>query len=640
MHKPTLSNKPAGVPGRQLWLGVCFWAVFAVVAVALRGVRWEENYERAQLMLGLTPYPVEHPFYQYTYAVMSIHYILTAAFMRWVADPAIVCGAWNVLFLLGVVAPMFLLTSLLTRRAVWGHIAATLMFLEVQTRFAPYYPLGAWPDQFSIGQIGMASALLCVFLLAGGRWRWGFLLIGLMPLIHIGHAPVPYAVGTLFVLWQWRQGNGKELLACGRWFAAGFAVSLAFWIVKPLAFSLPPVTEGPYFSSINAGEVWRTYVFTHDVHRAIPRFAPLGNAILMNLAALALGIGAARLEWRRGRGGGPYAWCLACTAMAFAGGGACYLTYLILGDRMPYVLLAWIPYRLFNYAVLIAVVTSLGLLADDAEDGEPRRAGGVWMAFLLAYVLLWPLLSHVIPERVFTRYIQLPEGILFLMMGGAAGVLLSRLRGDGGFAILWALCAGAGIVSIAFYHQFGAFCIVVGCVAVWTIAALGRWRVVTALGRPAVAWVLCAMLLAGLTFEQWRTRNHLPGDPLDAKVTAYLAEHAEPGAMILGPHSEIRLQERLNHPTLVTFETCHHMAYVPKIGPTVAKMYDELFDIRFDAYWDYRLDAWARRGRARWQELAAIYHFRHVICPNGYTLDLPAVLRGDAYTLYEIPEAP
>ena len=641
--EPTVPNKPAGVRGRHLWFGVCFWTVFAVAAVALRGVRWEENYERAQLMLGMTPYPVEHPFYQYTYAVMSIHYVLTAAVMRWMADPAIICGTWNALFLLGVVAPVFLLTCLLTRRAVWGYVAATLMFLEVQTRFAPYYPLGAWPDQFSIGQSGMAAALLCVFLLARGHWRSGCLLIGLMPLLHIGHAPVPYAVGALFVWWQWRQGHGKELLVCGRWFTLGLGVSLAFWIVKPVVFGLPPVTGGPYFSSLDVGEVWRTYVFAHDVHRAIPRFAPLDNAILMNLAALVLGIGAARVEWRRGRKRGPYVWCLLSTAMAFAGGGVCYLTYLVLGDRMPYVLLTWIPYRLFNYAVLVATVTSLGVLADDASsdagNDERVRPGAVWMALLLAYVLAWPLLSYVIPEGVFQRYIQLPEAVLFLMMGGAAGVVVSRLRGDGRFAILWALCAGAGLVGAVFYHRFGASCVVAGCAAVWMIAAMARSRIVTALGHPAVAGALCALLLAGLTFDQWRTRNHLPGDPLDAEVRAYLAQHAEPGAMILGPHSEIRLQERLNHPTLVTYETCHHMAYVPKIGPTVAKMYDKLFDIRFDAAFSYRLDAWARRDRVRWQELALIYDFRHVVCPNPYTLDLPAVVRGGAYTLYEIPEA-
>jgi hypothetical protein len=647
MQWPGEREERGGVAARGLWLGVAFWVVFACAAVALRGVQWEENYERAQLIAGTVRYPADHPFYQYTYDVLTPHYLLSAAAVALGAGPALVCGFWNVAFLLGTVLPMFLLTSLVTRRPLWGHVAALLALLGVQVAFAPYYPLGVWPAQFSIGQTGAACALLILFLLAGGYWRAGYFLLSLMPLIHIGQMPAPLIVGVLFAGHLWAHGKGPSLKPVIPWCAAGLTVSAAFWLVKATYFAVPLPTEGPYFSPAGWHEIWRRYTFTHDVHRGFPRFAQTGHAVFMALSTLLLGLAAARWEFLRkrpveqeldptGRNARPYFWFLIFTVSSLSIVGACAAVHTVLGDKTPFLVIGWAPYRLVNYAVLIHIVTALGILAQ--RDGG--AAGPAVVTAVLAYALVRPLFQHLFPETLYTRYFGLPEALLFVLSGGAFATLVRLLKDDRRFLVPWVVASATCGVAFAGYHQFGSFCLLVGFVGTFIAGwVAGRWaafgRVATDLRLLTALW---ALVLAHAVYQQGCARNHLSGDPFDRQVTEYLAARGESDAMILGPHFQIRFQERMGHPFLVTFETCHFMSYVPKLAPALEKMYAELFDIRFGTPWGYDLNAWVNRPCARWRKLAGIYSFRYVLCPNVYALDLVPVLRGSSYTLYEIPE--
>ena len=49
---------------KRFWWGCALWVAFSVVAMLLRGVRWDENFEFAQAMTGQVPYPDGHPMVQ------------------------------------------------------------------------------------------------------------------------------------------------------------------------------------------------------------------------------------------------------------------------------------------------------------------------------------------------------------------------------------------------------------------------------------------------------------------------------------------------------------------------------------------------------------------------------------------------
>ena len=52
MEAPRQQDSP-----RAFWAGLLFWVALCFVAVAVRGVRWEEGYERAQVLLNISLVP-------------------------------------------------------------------------------------------------------------------------------------------------------------------------------------------------------------------------------------------------------------------------------------------------------------------------------------------------------------------------------------------------------------------------------------------------------------------------------------------------------------------------------------------------------------------------------------------------------
>ena len=106
---------------------------------------------------------------------------------------------YSMRLLLGSVLPVFLLTTILSRKHLWGHVAALLVLLGLHHEFASYYPLPSWPSQYSIGTVGTGYALIVLALLVTQRWRSAFFLLGLMPAVHVGQLPILLGVASLLL---------------------------------------------------------------------------------------------------------------------------------------------------------------------------------------------------------------------------------------------------------------------------------------------------------------------------------------------------------------------------------------------------------------------------------------------------------
>src|SRR5690606_27213003 len=108
------------------WLGLLFWVAVSVLAIALRGVRWEEGFERAQVMLNSTPYPEGHPHHRWVWNGFSVHYFLSAVIL-WLTDSALLlCGGRQFIAALAIHLPVYVFTWILTRRAAPAHLAVVL----------------------------------------------------------------------------------------------------------------------------------------------------------------------------------------------------------------------------------------------------------------------------------------------------------------------------------------------------------------------------------------------------------------------------------------------------------------------------------------------------------------------------------
>ena len=618
---------------RDLAVGVGVWTGFCLVAVALRGVRWDENFEFAQVIGRTIAYPEGHPLFRYVRGMFSLQTYSLAALLCVTRDPVVLCGLRNTLFLLATVAPAFLLGALLSRRALVGHIAAAVVLLGTHVAFYSTYPQFVWPHMYSNGHIGTGYALLTVYCLAAGHWRAGAFLVGLMPCVHLGQWPPVLGLAGLMAAWTWRRDAGRALRYVLPWAAAGLAVSAAVYGIVRL-FAVPDPTSGPYFSATDPHAVWLGYMARHASHRSIP----WGTGHIALAAWPFLALGAARREAREDRAGGPWCWLLAygvCVAGIVWGIMA---VHMLVGPKMPFLLVAWMPYRLMNHVPPLLVIGSVALLA----AGRDRRApAALIVAAVCAYGVAKPGLRALAGDDVYARYLETGIGAVFVLYGAAVAVVGRELKDDQLFFVPWVAVGLIGWVLLVFVHRFGAACAATGLAAAWALEGpLDRGA-----QRLKPGWTVAGLavaLVAALTYGQWVGRDHLPVSAFEHRVAAYLAGQGEPDALIVADYQQEGLQARTGHPIMADMATITWIAYKPSLGPTMDKLYGDVWGLHFaprpspepaKAWFEH----WAERDRGAWQALGETYGFRYVVAPNFVAPDLRCVVEGDTQSLYEIP---
>ena len=641
MDANTRSGADSGPQGRlrrTVCLGVVLWILFAISAVWIRGVQWDENYEYAQAILRQVPYPEAHPFFRYARGAYSIQ-TYTAAALLWLAPgPAVVCGSRNILFLMATVLPPFLVGALLTRRALWGHVAAVLILAGIHLEFDSTYPQFVWPAMFSNGHVPMGYALAALALLFAGYWRVGYFLIGLMPCIHLGQTPALFLFMLLFSAWAWSSGQRPHLIQAVRWGMAGLALCAALWLLqRPL---VPPTpTGGVYSSDIDADAFWKTLTFYHDAHRGVP---VTGNSHIALVGMLLMSAAAARLERREKGRWGPWAGWAAYTACVAAVVWPILAAHIAMGPDTPRILVSWLPYRLMLHVPPLVVA---GVVAVLSEKGLRTRGRATPLAVLLsaclAYLLIRPVLGHLAGPDLYGRYLGTGAMVFYPLCGAALTGLFLRLQSDRSFATPWAFMCLAGLAGLAAYHQFGAACLICGAAAAFAAKALAKSRLKgmleSKLQGTATAG-LCLLMVAALLFGQWRTRGPLPSTPFQRNVAQYLAGRGEADAMLVGPPTAFTLQACTGHPVMTPTTIHEWVGYMPSLAPAIHSIYVDIYGKRYDVpprpddrNW---LEVWEARPGTEWQSLGDRFLFRYVIAPKPATLDLPVVVDGEHERLY------
>lgn len=584
--------------------GAWFWVAFCLVAVLCRGVRWDETYEHAQILTGAVVYPEGHPLARYVWSTFSVQTWFSAALLKLSGSAALTCGARNFLFLLATVMPVYLLATVLTGRSRWGHLAALLMLYGIFLEFDGSYPTFVWPELYSNGHIGAGYALLSLWACMTGRPRLAGVLCGFLPAVHLGQFPPVLALlsaGLVYALWR---GERAEV----RRFCAGFltalVVSVALFLLARLGAATFPA-GGPYAVQGDATAIWKAYTFVLDPHRRFPpangHIALAGAVLLAFLYQRCTPVTAAR-------------WLLAYIVLL---GGIVWVImglHALLGDRMPFVLISWMPYRLVSHVPPLLLALIAGHLG--------RRAAAPWvLGLVLTALACVPLVGEILGETLAARYLAHGEWAAFLLFGAALTV-----RG-GLSSIVWLfLCAAA----LAPWHQFGAACVLAG-------GALPRLG--THLFRPCRAWFehrrvvstigVCTGLL--LLLNQAQHHGWLPASQEEHEMAAALTGE---DAFVAGPPATYMCQARLDQPVFFEAATPSLISYAPDLGPVIDAMHRDLYGAGLaqsdPTPWR---DTWRGRTPAEWQTLGRKYGITHVIAPEGIPLALPR-LTG---RLYQVP---
>lgn len=617
---------------RAFWVGLAFWVLFCAVAVLVRGVRWEEGYERAQVLLGITPYPAGHPHNQWVWNGFSIHYYLTGALLWLTRSAAVVCGSRQFLALVAIHLPVYVLTWLLTRRVLPAHLAVVLSFAGVVTIFQSYMPIAPFATKATSGIIGMGWAFAVIAMLSAGRWRTAGLLFGLMPMIHLGQWPVLLLTTVAVSGWIGWWGHRGALTGLLRWALIGLVCSGSFALAQRIVH-VPPAAVGAYHSPLDGHAVWAAYTTHEDMHRALtdwPRFGPWGHSIMALVGFLTLGF---PFAWIRVRARTmspawlvPYAYGSLCAAAI----GFARVVHRWAGTDVPYAVVSWMPYRLTIHVSMLLLCVVCAVACTN------RRGQVSWAAFAsLGWLFFLPLWPHLLPPLLAGRYFATPETAVFLLAGAALPGIWQETEADFRLRCLWTAMVSAGIVILGWYSQFIVAAVLGGVGIALAERAFARTTPVRR-REVLVASLLGIAILAGILLGQWRGRESLPVSPFEAEMASYLADHSAPSDMVLTPLDE-HYQMVLNRPVVATFETRQFMAYMPSLAATTATLFAELYGVRDGQWYDWAL--WMDRTPGEWQALGEAYGFRYVLSKSFHPLHLPERLSGDGLVLYEVPAA-
>jgi hypothetical protein len=628
--------------GRPYLAGMLFWVVFSLIAVLVRGVRWDENFEFAQVILGQVPYPEGHPLVQYVRSFLSLQTYALAAFMHFFPDPLPANLLRNWAFLATSTVPVFLLGTLFSHRQLAGHVAAVFVLLEVHTSFYSSYPIHVWPGVFSNGPVGMGYMLFTLWALLDRRYRLAGALLGLAPAVHLGQLPPLLAVSVLYGFHLHRSGERGDTRRLVLFALPGLVFSIGFAVLLHRYAGAPP-TSGPYFSAVAPAELWHTYMAKYATHRAIPYTT--GHLVLVAVSLLALylyvfqraGIIPARegeesVSWPAS----PRAWgllyCLICAGLVWG----IMVVHTVMGADVPYLLAGWLPYRLMNHVspVFIPLLLALGY---DRDERVP-----VFLPVLLLLALLAPLLHLWVERDYMVRYVNANAYLYFLLVGAVAGtgvVVAFRAGRTAGLATLGSL--SVLVALLAYFHQYGAACVAMGMILGWAPATA---RISRRVLRVSVVGLACLVLTSMLAAAR-EAREHLPRSAFHREVAAYLAACGEPGAMILVPYMQVGDQMKYGHPVMADMATMFHGAYRPAIAPAVSAVFQDFYGLSLDPAWLAAhlpmawYEVWPSKTLEEWQALGEKYGLRYVASPTFMELPLEQVLARPGGRLYRIPRS-
>jgi len=598
-----------------------------VAAVAVRGVRWDEAYEHAQILSGQIPYSENHPLYRYVHNGFSLQTYLSALVVWLMPGPIVLNGIRNVLFVLASVLPAYLFTRKLTGNALWGHAAALLTLAGVWLEFDSSYPLSVWPNTFTNGYLGGGYMLLTMYLILTARWRTGLFFLGLAPAIHIGELPAILPVCGLLLVWTFVRGDRAPLLRALPWGAAGVAICVGFGLLIRFGFYVPWPEIVSEAASVDA--IWKGYTEYFDPHR---RFPPM-NAQVGAVAALLIGIGAAMTLgvreplWR---------WLAIYTASVVAVVWVAMSIHAALGPETPFLVIGWMPYRLLNLLLPVWLATVIGVLAG-REDEAGGRIGAWMVGGALALYLGLPILRLGLGDDLIDRYLASGELVMLLLTGAAYARLARTIPARYGVALGWRVAGAAGFVGLVFVHQLGATAFALGAIAFLSFQMRSRLTI-PAFPRWSIAGTAAALALL-LNYEQFTSREQLPRSTFDEQIADYMEERGERGVVLLAHPSEFLLQARVGNPVLIETQTASLMSYLPALGPWIQQAYLDLYGFGFDQRPPANIDArwrelWAARSAEEWGALAHRYELGYVIAPASVPLDLEPAVKGDSATLY------
>ena len=591
-----MNPEPQTFASKGFWITLIISGLLGVLIGGLWFGTWQVVVESGQALAGTVPYESSNSFYQYHMKAWTIAHQLTAILLWIGLSVKSVCIVVSAL-LGALVFTAFSSTVYALSGQKWISIAAPFTILSLLGVRANYYYGAAYPiimfnSHHSNGIMGRNLAIVIVVLLSMNARRSGFLLLGLIPAIHITWGAWTWGVVICWMLWE-RLFSRDTAKRYGPWFATGFSVTLASFLYQQFAArDLPQVdaeTQSEYLTAFYAN--W-------DYHRtAISLLTP---SITMALCTLMLAI-----VWLR------------CLRYRLSSEAATLLRLLVVTTACALIACVFAAYpqvlpnkinmlmvgRFVNISIAILPVLLLGLMASELKRS---RFIQLLLAAHFCYLIVNYLFLAFLSSDRFGWF--LPHWIEFCLIALLLGIYAIRKR--------------------RFVDEVDV-----------PVSKIGTAAIITSM--------LCVTIMLGRdAFGDFREHR-----PLINQTSFPVFEHAKQskGTLIVSGGVQI-MQLRTSRPLLINTGGLDQIAFIPSSGLETARMLQDVYGIDFfnppnnikekrpgTLLPESGREVWAIRSPEEWRRIAKDYQSTQVLAPADWTIKLELIITDGEWTLYDLP---
>jgi len=578
--KPRLP--PAARPSRGEVVAVLLGAgAIGFLLGVVRYPTWPDALEASQVLAGVVNYPRDNPVYIYstrTWSVVNqvLALLLSAGFSEMTVALA-VSGATGMLSL----QALGLLVLALSRDVPLAILAPVFVKVTNAVSGGVTYPVALMGVEPTYGVVGMSYILLAAGSIGVGRLRWGALLLGFAPAVHLTIGVLAITVTAIVMAIDRPRGMANA----GRWFLAGAAAAAFCALVHYLRVEVPAPDHPLTF-------------FQHwDMHRQpFPLLSFDAMATYFSAALPAFWL------WRFGDDMPEHERVLLrIIVVAAALGGALSTSYWLVPPDVPNVIAALMPSRLLNLSIVSCMATIVGL-SGRYRDSVAIQAN---LAILIVALLILSTWARV----------EVDETARFVLPWAGMGV------------------AGSILVVLAIFHRED------------DRVSTNRLRLLVWLrraGAGAIAMALLGVIMLGWRDFSYTVPHLLPdrsNDPFFATVAG------RPGLLLTGSDVHLMQLETRRPVVLdgnALDSVIYAPEIAPEVDRTLQRVYNtDLLSLQRSHQAGLRPDAaklvWEKRTPAEWRRLAHDFAFTDIITYAGWKLQLPVVASNGDFVLFTIP---
>lgn len=494
------------------------------------------------------------------------------------------------------------------------------------------YPVMTLGWILTYGVLGLVFMALNLGLFAVRKEKWGFLLLGFMPVIHPSLALWLHFGILVYVLLDWK--NLWQWIRRGLFVLPGYAISAASYIWQITNFPVKPL------DTASVQRYLPTIITQYDVHTA---YVIRPDNIPSNVFVCALVFAFFFLIRNKPTGGLKF---LLQMWLVFAVAGIGFFIYSVSPLPFADTIAIFLPARVLNIVLYTIPPIMVGILWTCVDEIEYGLAIVGIFVFLLA--------SFAARAEI------VAIGILM--------TLILAFRGDGvrGKALRAVLVILWIIILLAFRDGYLALGLMADppllSVAILALIILfvawGQFGGTSISGGLAGGSARSSVILVSLLVASISVLGRLAADfPQQARVLSYqsnpvvAAARQGHGDLLFagdGMYDEVAMfQLRTRRPVEFDPSAMNLLRYTVEAGPPMAHLLDAVYGIDFfhppdNMHIIPRIPAtrklWESRSPQEWRQLSAEFGFMQIITPTEWELQLPRLADDGKLALYDIPQ--